>query len=223
MYETLAKPRKAVSVDHALAMRAKEEKKRTAARAHLEQCERDYKSATLDGVLNSEEAGAAKERKSLELARADDSHAAQRLAAAVQVENDAHAADQASKRAAQVAEIASHAAQREGIAADVTELATALCEKWREFQELSAKMENVGLPLPSGAICGWVEQKRALEKELYRVGGDPSIAHTRSFPGADPHDLNMLSQPGNIPPLADTVKQANAHILATLNRGAING
>lgn len=219
MLANLLQSRKAVAIDQAAAILAKAEKRRTTALAHLERCEREFASELLDGVLNVDEAGAFKTKKALDAARTEDSTAAQILEAAREIHSKALDADQAAQRLAQIAAIADHLAQRDAAATALGAAITEACSQWRALQEHSANALSIGPPLPRAGLVEFAELKHAVERELFRLGGDPEIGSAHSFPGVKAPDFQTLNNPKANPPLALVMSEATAHILAALKGG----
>ncbi|HEV2549258.1 MAG TPA: hypothetical protein VGU20_18095 [Stellaceae bacterium] len=77
----------------------------------------------------------------------------------------------------------------------------------------------IGQKIPLGAMLGLGEIKHAIEREMFRLMGDPEIGGKRTFPGAQSHDMKALNLPSTIEPLPVLLKRASEMVIATLKGG----
>jgi hypothetical protein len=82
---------------------------------------------------------------------------------------------------------------RDEAATRLSEHIKAAVAAWRDLVDLSDKATLPGLELPLGSLVGVGELRRAVERELFRLGA--SMDHPKDFPGARSHDIELLDCP----------------------------
>lgn len=105
--------------------------------------------------------------------------------------------------------------RRDEAAARLSQHIEAAVAAWHDLVDWSDKatIPLAGTGLPPGSMTGLGELRRAVERELYRLGAG-SIDHTRDFPGGRAHDLELLDLPERLPSLAAAVKEASGYAVS---------
>jgi hypothetical protein len=87
-----------------------------------------------------------------------------------------------------------------------------------KHNDAALKATPSGMRFPVGSLCGLGEYKAAIEREMWRLMGDPSLEGSRTFPGARPGggDLRLLNKPEAIEPLAEVITRTSQYVLDTL-------
>jgi hypothetical protein len=139
------------------------------------------------------------------------------LVVARQEEERARRRIQAKLRKDNIAKIAASLERRDEAAERLAAGLKMAADAWRELLEHSAKavLPVPGIEFPHGSMTGTGELRRAVEREMFRVGSTPE-RHGTDFPGANAHDISVRENPGAIEPLAEVVKGASHYVNATL-------
>ncbi len=199
------------------------ERRIVAAEATLAQLTAEHQRAALDA--EADVPGAADRLKSQadRLAQAGNRLTTLRsaLVAAQEAEERGRRQLQAKLRKDNIARINAALAQRDVAAERLADALEIACGAWRDLLDYSEKaaVPVPGVAHPLGVMITTGELRRAIERELFRVGARP-VEHAWDFPGAKPHDLNYRDQPQNLPRLVDVVKAASAHLNAILRGDA---
>jgi hypothetical protein len=128
--------------------------------------------------------------------------------------------------------IAKFAKQRSECAAGLVKTIAAYNDYWSLLHEVNAKLQTAypGGKLPAGSLSAEGTITRAVERELYRIGGNPFVGgrgignkgrlrNVPPLPGA-PQNLSLGNQE-TMQTLEAVVNEANAHLLAVMD-GAPN-
>ena len=93
-------------------------------------------------------------------------------------------------------------------------------KQWKILIEQSAKARSsivIGQwPTNCEGYTDFFPIKTLVEKELYRIGGDPTLGNKRSFPGGSSHDIATRHQPDTITPMTTALAEASKFLLDTL-------
>jgi hypothetical protein len=154
------------------------------------------------------------------------------LASRLETLRSALAAAQADERARQarsraklfkdnLAKITAAFGQRDEAAQRLSNHIAAATKAYRELLELSDKaaLPLPGVSLPAGSLIGQGELRRAVERELYRLGARP-LNHDQDFPGGRAYDVELLDAPDRLPALPEVVRDASRFALDTVSAGA---
>ncbi len=143
------------------------------------------------------------------------------LVCAREEEEHARRRIQAKLRRDNVAKITENLALRDAAAERLGSALEKAAGAWRELLDYSGKavLPVPGMEFPAGAMTGLGDLRRAVERELFRVGATAE-RHQTDFPGANSHDLMMRENPTALPSLAVTVKEASTMVLARLGGDA---
>jgi hypothetical protein len=142
--------------------------------------------------------------------------------AAAQADERAHQARQRAKLFKDnLAKITAAFTKRDDAAQRLSDHIAGAAQAYRDLLELSDKaaLPLPGVSIPAGSLIGTGELRRAVERELYRLGAT-ALDHRRNFPGGKSHDIELLDAPERLPALVDVVKEASAFALATVSAGA---
>ncbi len=121
-------------------------------------------------------------------------------------------------RQANVEQVRAHLDARDATTERLSAAIEVVAQEWRTLiAESSAAMNACVAPWPTGGLTGLVELRFCAERELFRHGADPANAE-KNFPGGRAHDFRLANNPQGVPPMAPTIKEASAHILAELNK-----
>jgi hypothetical protein len=134
-------------------------------------------------------------------------------------EEKAAAASRAAIQRVQIRAVEQHLAARDRASEELSAALTQVAASWRVLLDRSAKAvaaTPIGAAWPLGSLCERDTLKRLVERELFRLAGDATLGNTQSFPGANPHDMRLLSQPEAIPELASELKKASRYTIDTL-------
>jgi hypothetical protein len=86
---------------------------------------------------------------------------------------------------------------------------------WHDLVDTLDEAALPGFELPLGSVTSTGELRRAVERELYRLGARCED-HGRDFPGGRAHDIAMLDCPEQLPALVDVLKDASQYALRTV-------
>jgi len=188
------------------------------AQNHLAELEREHSLAALAWAETGDSA---------ELDRLDAAILAKRknlaaLTAAVKGSHEKAAAEHAERQASMFASrlhsATIHARNREKAAAELQQACERAGEAWRKLLASTDKfIAAAPMPLPAGSMTTVAMLRRAIECELFRVSGEAgALNRNRALPGSDPHDIGKTGNPDALRRLADVVRDADEHALATL-------
>jgi len=193
-----------------------------AAETTLGVLEREHESAalqSLDGTKESAaELAAVADRLREARAKADLLRVAHRAAAAREAEADR--ARVVALRRTQIRSVRMHLAAAEKSADLFRE---GIEKAVQGYRTMHASVMAAKGACPAGIswpACGIDDPRQLAEREMWRVGGDPSIDASLSLPGGRPHDERYRHQPESLPSLVEEIQSATAHVLNELNRRA---
>jgi hypothetical protein len=144
------------------------------------------------------------------------------LVVAREEDERARARIQAKLRKDNIAKIAANLVRRDAAAERLAAGLKEAAEAWRELLDYSGKavLPVPGMEFPHGSMTALGDLRRAVEREMFRVGSTPE-RHGTDFPGGNAHDMSVRENPGAIEPLADAIKGASAYVIARLNGEAL--
>ncbi|MBI2805870.1 MAG: hypothetical protein HYX68_12895 [Planctomycetes bacterium] len=194
------------------------ERRARAAQDHLAELERQHGMAALTWA----ETGNSAELDRLDAEITAERKAVAALTAAVKAAQEKAAAEHAERQASMFASrlhaAAIYARRREKAVAKIQQGSELMGEGWRELLTSTDKMVAAApAPMPAGAITSIAQLRHAVERELFRVSGEAgALNRGRALPGADPRDVGKIGDPNAMPKLADVIRDADEHALATL-------
>jgi hypothetical protein len=191
----------------------------TEAEADVTQLTTDHRRAALDAEANVP--GAAERLISLlerlQAAQARVVNLRSALIAAQEEEELGRRRLQAKLRKDNLAKIAVAFGRRDEAADRLSQHIAAAVAAWHELLEASEKaaLPVPGIDYPPGAMTGAGELRRAVERELFRLGA-VALDHGRDFPGGQAYDVMVRDQPETIQPLPELLKDASRIVTAIL-------
>jgi len=203
-------------------------KKLEAAKAELAQIEAEHDTAALDAVIDAPGASARYADLQKRLASVRDNVAKLESAhrAAVARDDAAIRQQRASLQKAQLNAVRSHLAARDKAG---ERFEVAIVEAAAAYRELLLRSEKaqascpIGMDWPGGSLCERDTIIRAVQHAMHKASAEPGdLPHDmggqggHALPGTALPGMDYQHRPTDIPALADRVKQASAHVIATL-------
>jgi len=191
------------------------------ANRHIRELESQYAAVALEWASGGPTEAAKRDRLEADITAAKRDRDA--LTAALALAREAEAARErenaAALRAKQVRAVVQHLRGRTRAAAELSAAIAQAASAFKAMIEASEKANAacpIGSAWPMGSLCSFGELKKLTEAELYRHGGDPSLSHARSFPGADARDFTKAGNPASLTPIVDALQAADDFVINVL-------
>lgn len=128
-------------------------------------------------------------------------------------------AQRAAIQRTQINAVKAHLGRRNNAAARFASAIEEAARQWKLLLEHSHKAQAanpIGGAWPTGSLCDLPALRHAVEREMWRVGGDAAIGGKAALPGGNAHEFQNRHDPAGLPKLADVLKTAADATVAEL-------
>lgn len=189
------------------------------AEAELTALESQHGAAALEAVVGGSDTALAALNR--DIAKARETVATLRAAHTAAVERDEATvrAQRAALQKTQINAVRKHLEARDAAAVALEATIKEAVKQYHEMLDRGVKAQSacpLGMPWPMGSLCEPDPIAKMVTYELYRVSASPGDEDRRAFPGSISPNADFTWNPEAIPAIASEIKQASAHVLASL-------